>query len=197
MSLGTMEQRTEGMKKQAQELIEQAYNRGFKAGQENALAVDSDKFIEQGRNEAWEASKKIYLSVVHGGLSEEEIREIFSDEEIREIFGVEWKTIKNFSASEAVEKLRAYEEKKREEGEEINVGDEVILNVTSSFDAGTKAIIIADEKTSMFRYNVLTGNGDTDWLDKDDINRKTGRHFPEIVEVLKKMQEDENKVSNG
>lgn len=186
MGLGSMEQRTEGMKRQAKELIEQAYQRGFKAGQENALVVNSDKFIEQGRNEAWEAARKLYLSVIHEGLLAREIKKNF---------GVEYECfsfiLKDFSASKIIEKLRAYEEQeKQEEDEEIHVGDEVILNVTSSFDAGTKAIIIADEKTSMFRYNVLTGNGDTDWLDKDDINRKTSRHFPEIVEVLNKMQED-------
>ena len=41
MSLGTQEQRTKGMKRQAQELIEQAYQRGFKAGQ-----VDNQTFHE-------------------------------------------------------------------------------------------------------------------------------------------------------
>ena len=37
--LGTKEQRTEGMKRQAQELIEQAYDRGYKAGKEQANAI--------------------------------------------------------------------------------------------------------------------------------------------------------------
>ena len=37
--LGTMEQRTAEMKKQAQELIEQAYQRGFKAGYDKAFST--------------------------------------------------------------------------------------------------------------------------------------------------------------
>ena len=189
MSLGTMEQRTEGMKKQAQELIEQAYNRGFKAGQENALAVNSNKFVEQGRNEAWEAARKFYLPIKDGGLFAEEIREIFGVESFATI-------LKEFSASEAVERLRVYEneeQEKQEKDEEIHVGDEVILNANSSFGANTKAIVIAyykDDK-AMFPYSVMIKDGDTDWVDIDEIDHKTGRHFPEIAEVLNKLKEDE------
>lgn len=193
MSSGTMEQRTEGMKRQAQELIEQAYQRGFKAGQENALVVNSDKLIEQGRNEVWEASRKIYLSEDNGGLPANEIRKIFN---------VEWYSsiIREFSASEVVAKLRAYEWQMEQEAqkekeaqkadEEIKVGDEVILDVNSAFDTNSKAIVISKDGNVMFPYNVMIATGDTDWVDRDDISGKTGRTFPEIVEVLKKMQED-------
>lgn len=61
MNLGSMEQHTEGMKKQTQELIEQAYQKGYKAGYaecEEELAKEAiaegeqEKWIEQGRNEA-------------------------------------------------------------------------------------------------------------------------------------------------
>lgn len=86
----------EGMKKQAQELIEQAYKRGFKDGRRNG--------IEEGRYEAWEALKKI---------SEMEGYKLY------DIF-------KEFSASEVVEKLRAYEKRmEQEENKKIKVGDEI------------------------------------------------------------------------
>ncbi len=184
MSLGSMEQRTEGMKKQAQELIEQAYQRGFKAGQEKAFVVDSNKFKEQGRDEAWEAAKKIYLPIKDGGLFEEEIQKIFGVELFTTI-------LKEFSVSEVIEKLRAYEEQeKQEEDKEIHVGDEVILNAKSSFGANTKAIVIAIDKAT-YPYRIMDKDSDTDWVGRDEIDHKTGRHFPEIAEVMKKMMEDE------
>lgn len=65
MSLGTMEQRTEGMKRQAAELIEQAYNRGFKAGYDKAFATLNENWQlvtseaeEKGRNEVLDYLKE-------------------------------------------------------------------------------------------------------------------------------------------
>lgn len=186
MSLEMKEKVVEQIAKNIEELLESTYQDGVEAGRKYDYTVDSDKFIEQGRNEAWEAARKIYLSVENGGLPAIEIKKIFGIN--YEYFST---ILKKFSASEAIKKLRDYEEKQEEpeEDEEIKVGDEVILNVTSSWDENTKAIIIADEKTLMFPYNVMVSSGDTDWVDKNDINHKTGRHFPEIVEALKKLKE--------
>ena len=123
MSSGSMEQRTEGMKKQAQELIEFAYQRGVKAGHEemqNQMHEHWERkqkeLIEQGRNEAWSAAKKI---------SETESYKLY------DIFEEGWffNIFNKFSASEVIEKLRAHEEqKKQEEDFEIHVGDEVLMN---------------------------------------------------------------------
>lgn len=204
MSLGTMEQRTEGMKRQAQELIEQAYNRGYNAGYDEGKGqawseevkkyeIEPEKamkYIEQGRNEAWEAARKIFINEKNGGLKQEDFVSLFDGKKPVTVLAYK-------SATEVVEKLRAYEEKKQKEDEEdkeIHVGDEVILNGNSSFDENTKAIVIAlynnTDYRAMFPYNVMIADGDTDWVDRDDISGKTGRTFPEIVEVLKKMQED-------
>lgn len=127
MSLGTMEQRTEGIKRQADELIEQAYQRGFKAGQvdnqtfhESICEKCKNGLINQGRNEAWEAAKKL----VSAGYKE--CNEILGDgvlaiETIDEIF-------LRCTASDAIEKLRKYEEQKKqeEESQEFNSCDECI-----------------------------------------------------------------------
>ena len=59
MSLGTEKQRTEGIKRQADELIEQAYQRGFKAGKVAWEEKTKDFFVEQGRHEAWETAKEL------------------------------------------------------------------------------------------------------------------------------------------
>lgn len=160
------------------ELIDQAYQRGFKAGQENALKVDSDKFREQGRNEAWETVKKIYFPINNGGLTGGEIDKIFDVASLNDI-------LEKFSASEAVEKLHAYEEKKKQEVDEIRVGDEVILNenVISNYKPNTKAVVIRIDCRSKCSYNVMFANGDTEWIEKDEV-RKTGKHFSEIADVM-------------
>ena len=83
------------------------------------------------------------------------------------------------------------EQKKQEDDEEIHVGNEIILNEYSPFDANTKAIVVMKVCTDRFAYRVMIGNGYMEWVDQDAIDCKTGRHFPEISEVLKKMKEGE------
>lgn len=169
--LGTMEQRTAGMKKQANELIEQAYNRGHKAGYE-ACKEPKDVLIEKGRNEAWEAAKKIMqMNIV-------EKRAIFG-----EIGRTTYAVISELSASEAIEKLRKYEEqKKQEEEQEIRVGDEVYTE-----DKEIKFVVTGIGEESA---HLVDCNGNFAW-EKTYLLFKTGRTFPEIAEVLKKMQEGE------
>ena len=181
--LGTMEERTSGMKRQAQELIEQAYQRGYKAGyqfQTDANLVLFNNGMEQGRKEAWEAAYKLVFN-------QGNIRDAFDTESLGAIF-------EKCSAAEAIEKLKKYEEQKKQE--EIHVGDEIILNDiipnTDYLSCEPAIVIIADEDSCRYPYHVMLGNGKTKWINKDAINRKTGRHFPEIAEVLKKMQEDTN-----
>lgn len=177
MSLETMKQRTEGIRKQASELIEQAYQRGFKAGENSRIdecAKALDEAVIAGRNEAWEAAEKVW-SCAHS--------------ERRKIFGVDTYSdgavdiFKDFSASEAIEKIKAYEEKKQEE-DEIKVGDEVIYNCGNDKDKATVIDIDVDV------LHLLTENGCYISEEFKDV-KKTGRHFPEIAEVLKKMQEEE------
>ena len=183
MSLGNMEQRTDEMKKQAQELIKQAYCRGFKAGQEDAFSVDSNKYREQGRNEAWEAVKKLYFPVEDGGLLGDDIRKIFG--ECYSWFNI----VTTFSASEVVEKLRAYEEKKKEESE-IRVGDEVRVGEEGR-NAFSAVVHLVGDRGDCMVYQCVSANGLHYTCTSNDAIRKTGRHFPEITEVLKKLQEDE------
>jgi hypothetical protein len=165
------------MKRQSQELIEQAYNRGYKAGYDKAFATLNENWQlvtseaeEKGRNEAWEAAMKICSDE---GLTLDEVNTIFRHRHVGTIF-------LEYSASEAIEKLKEYEEKK-----EISIGDEVITS------GGTKFIVLhlyGDRKAFDGLY-VNGAGADT----KLDISRviKTGRTFPQIAEVLKKLKEGE------
>lgn len=189
MSLGNMEQRTAGMKRQAKELIEQAYHRGYAEGYSRAendyyakTEDDRQSSYELGSNMAWDAARKLI------SMNYIECNKVLSDgvltvETVDDIF------IK-YTAPEVIEKIHKYEEtQKQKADEEICVGDEVILNANSSYDANTKAIVIVNDNSTRYPYNVLGPNGDTEWIDRDSIDRKTGRTFLEIVEVLKKLKE--------
>jgi len=188
MGLGSMEQRTAGMKRQAKELIEQSYLRGYKAGYSKAetdyhanTEDDRQSSYELGSNMAWEAARKLV------SMNYIECNKVLSDgvltvETVDDIF------IK-YTASEAIEKIQAYaEQKKQKEDEEICVGDEVILNANSSYDANTKAIVIVNDNSTRYPYNVLGPDGETEWVDLDAIDGKTGHTFPEIVEALEKLR---------
>ena len=175
-----IKERIQGLNKQTKELIDQVYRQGYKAGQENALTVDSNRFIEQGRNEALEAIKKIYLPVDMGGLPGDEIKKIFDE--------LSWYNIvTKFSASEIVEKLRAYEEqKKQKEDIEIHIGDEVVWTVDNC-DSGIVTKIESSENAMW----IIKPDGLQICASKCKLWKKTGRTFPEIAEFLKKMQEGE------
>ena len=167
MSLGNMEQRTEEMKKQVLELLDRVYVRGYIDGENsriNECAKALDEAVIAGRDEAWEAAKKI-VNLCQG----------------QSCVALDW--LNDCSASEAIEKIRVYEEQKREEDNEIHVGDEVIYNCGKYKDKATVIDIDMDV------LHLLTENGCYLSEEFKDV-KKTGRHFTEIAELLKKLREE-------
>jgi len=63
---------------------------------------------ENGLNDAWDTARKIYLPEDHGGLGYDIRMKIFNTDNMGWLF-------KNLSASEAIEKIRAYEKEKEEQ----------------------------------------------------------------------------------
>lgn len=126
---------------------------------------------ENGLNAAWDAAR--WLEKSNAGIN-------------FKIFGTHFTSeiVKAISASEAIEKIRQYEQENEGLGIQgyFKRGDEVI-------DAdGTKAVIL---RVSEDNYcQVYTKNGCIyNWHIHTYKFHKTGRNFPEIAEVLKKMQE--------
>lgn len=72
---------------------------------------------QRGLDDAWSAARKIVVSKTDVGYSIKELSLVFGNYFIEQIF-------LNHTAAEAVEKIRAYEERKAQE-DEIKVGDEV------------------------------------------------------------------------
>ena len=81
------------------ELIHSAYVFGYEDG------TNSNLTYERGLNDAWECARKMMLSDEDGGIA-------LSD--IMKIFGMtQYSAIKRFSASEAIAKIKEYEEKQK------------------------------------------------------------------------------------
>ena len=83
----------------------------------------------------------------------------------------------NLSCQEAKSKFEAWTKQK----DEICVGDEVIYN------SRTRAVVLKPETKEKYG-TILTSEFDTIVVTHDELE-KTGRHFPEITELLKKMRD--------
>ena len=127
-----------------------------------------DEAYQRGLNDAWDAARKISL------MSPDEIEKVFPGAAKYNRYNL------GYSGVEVIEKLKAYEEKQKADGE-IKVGDEVIYNGT------TKCLVVRPETDE--RYAVLIdGNGYHYSADHREC-KKTGRHF-DIASILEDMRND-------
>lgn len=141
---------------------DEAYDKGLNDGWTN-VHNECEAAYQKGLYNAWDVARKI--SIMDSPTRDE-------------IFGlvVTSNIIDENSALEAIEKIRKYEQ----EQDEIKVGNEV----DSKGCRGTITKISYDGD----HFNVMWENGSTGYYMIEDF-KKTGRHFPEIVDVLRKMQE--------
>jgi len=123
--------------------------------------------IKDGMCEAWEASKKII------NMPFEERRKIFVECLIQKIHSI-------YTASEAIEKIRQYEQRQ----EEIQVGDEVAT------DAGNRASVLYENPDGTQAF-VFKSDGTAAWWTKSALHR-TGRNFPEVATILEKMRGEQD-----
>lgn len=151
------------------------YNEGFECGQHEATTLE----YQRGLNDAWEAARKI---------SE------YSVSDMDDLFDVaNWTDIYDFPPEAVIEKLKAYDEqKKAEEEAEIKVGD--VLQ--HKRDHNTKIAVTGIHDSGMIS-GICVGNSDANQLGASFTNRdpanweKTGRHFPQVAEILKALEEDD------
>ena len=139
---------------EAEELNSDYINEHFGDLQETAY--------QRGLNDAWECARELYLNGA-----------------CKDLFGEYFNTfIKNYTAQEAIAKLKAYEEKQKAD-DEIKVGDEVIYNGT------TKCIVVRPEDDERYA-SLIDGNGTHHCADHCEC-KKTGRHF-DIASILEAMK---------
>lgn len=180
-----IEEFLKGLTRGINNTIRLAYERGVKDGEEhreakaikNMAEYSQSRFQdgfqdghELGANEVWEAVKRFVIAPKDGGLTSEQIEEIFGEyQSLLDIFY-------NFSVQEVLEKLKAWDER-----DIITVGDEVTEDEELTY-------II----TRIYQgcYDAICPDGavyhDLDIADK----HKTGRHF-DIKEILGKLGDKE------
>lgn len=158
-----------------QKQVDEAYQRGYDKGyadKTNNIKVGKElakDIYQRGLDDAWEAARKIVLSPDEGGTSLTEWFAIFGgNSSMQRIF-------RNYSADQAIAKLKAYEEK-RKANEEIKVRDEVMVYGIR----GVVTYICGDVYTVMM-YDGSCGK----WASAD--LRKTGKQH-DIDKILEEMR---------
>ena len=155
----------------------ETYSDGYKAGRQDEKYVSAEsrnEAYQRGLNDAWKAAKKNYLPEDHGGLGYKTRMKVFGTDNIGWIF-------KNLSASEAIEKIHAFEKKKKEE-QEIKVGDwvqnENVIGVVTYIEQTNDGIC----------YHTLGEDGHLWYLNNTAIKKHEGRVPKEIAGFLKKVE---------
>ena len=152
-----------------EQVREDAFKNGYDAACKDIdVKSKTNAAYRKGLEDAWEAARKIVLSREDGGMFDYEGR--------KSVFGCgNYMALKKLLAQEAIEKIRQYEQEKIKVGNEVN-GKGGRGTITKISDDGD-------------HFNVMWENGSTGYYMIEDF-KKTGRNFPEIAEVLKKMQEE-------
>lgn len=133
-----------------------------------------EEVYQKGLDDAWDAARRI------GSYADSNT---WKDIGFRlDTFG--WaerykEVIANYTASEAIAKLKEYEQRQA-----VEVGDEVFIEKID------QNVIVLNTGRFM---NCMDKDGVVLRAEREDVV-KTGRHFPEIAEVLKKMQEGQDGV---
>lgn len=159
--------------------VEEIYKRGYTHGLKDASKDhESEKSYEQGLNDAWECANKIM------NMSCGELSEIFPD--------FKGFPFEECSASEAIAKIKEYEEI-----EKLHIGDEIKFEFGGVGLYNAIGVIVRIDDDDYL--HILSGNNDPDYTTiginphRDTVHvEKTGRHFPQIEEVLNAMKESIN-----
>jgi len=152
---------------------------GYEDGKADTPFTDTEeKAYNRGLNDAWEVIKKITKDDSVGGYSIEMMQELFGWTCVYDI-------THNYTPEEAIAKIKAYEEQQKQDAE-IKVGDEVYSDAFD--DKGIVTHITADKVACV----CIICNGSTMMKVGTIGLHKTGRHFPQIAEVLKELRGEEN-----
>ena len=193
--------------------IKFAYNEGYEQGikdgniNDGTFAQKVKEAYQNGMDDAWEACRKMEYML----FNEPQFKECFGDIDF-------YTVVTKKSASETLQKIREYEEKQTEKNcdncahdPETNDFSKYCKSCTNSNNWQPKQdaeIMVGEEVTyggmadkdgKMIYTGIITKcDNDNVWVMEKDgksyefekrlILSKTGRHFPEIEQVLKAMQ---------
>ena len=160
-------------------LQDEAYKQGYVEAERIWRAPSSDnEFYQKGLGDAWEAARKI----IH--MPEGDLLNIFT--ECYSAVCTALQVLLKYDASEAIAKLKAYEDKQKDR---IEVGDEVVFETE-----GAEPFVILHKyyddagHPSGYRYFVYAQNGEVLIFNEGDGPKKTGRHFQETNKLLEAIR---------
>ena len=78
-----------------------------KAGK-NTIKLEEDEYYQRGLSDAWEAAKKIVCYEIDGGYPIPQMLDLFDRDDLPKI-------LSDYTASEAIEKIRQYEQRQEEQ----------------------------------------------------------------------------------
>ena len=167
----TLDNIKSSLKADRQKAIDEAYHKGFEAGQHEATTLE----YRQGLNDAWECARKLFSEM--------------SDTEINLVFPQEWnnggfKALMALHPQDAIDRIKAHEEQQK--ADEIKVGDEV-RNTSGLMDNAVGYVVGAtiEGDYNVSRYNdgkIKTGT----WRKENCV--KTGKHSDTFVRLLAEME---------
>jgi hypothetical protein len=199
MAKQTTEQ-TLGLCREAITNIRNAYDRGYKQGykdgedieQKNGAVTKAEVAkmeYKRGLNDAWETAKKIALA----SSTDEEMNKIFGDDfyymslsaffnkySVDEVMS----KIKKYSVDKVMLKIKEYEEKQKQKQKPIEVefatGDEVISDAR-------RFVVLGIDNGEWYQLWCLDNGLTYDNICSKDLT-KTGRSFPQLVDLFKQMK---------
>lgn len=124
---------------------------------------------ERGLTDAWECARRL-THPRYGGYCDSEQKKIFGYENSDDV-------LTEYSASEAIQKIKEYEEKQKQL-DEFEIGDEVIDIY------GSKGCVTSYDDDELC---ILYHNGTVGRSTKSSYS-KTGRCFPYLISVLNEME---------
>lgn len=164
------------MKKEYLDAIEAMFNDEFMRGYDNGVFhgtnTNNTRDYERGLHDAWKCARKIFVPVNKGGLSGDEVIQIFNSTAPYKIFD-------NYSASEAIAKIKEYE--KKQDDNEIKAGDEVISSIS-----GFRYIVLRIDEDGY--ATCIDGRGKISVQQKGCF--KAEKHNQSLTEALKRLQEE-------
>lgn len=158
--------------------LEEAYQKGYDEAKRIYQNPHAESDYQRGLNDAWEAARKIVVEPENGGYAYGQLEEGFG---IRSSL----KILCNMTPSEAISKIKTYEEKKKAESE-IKVGDEV-RNTLGLMDNAVGYVIgtTIDGDYNVSRY--IDGKIKTGTWRRENC-AKTGKHSETVVQLLAEME---------
>ena len=171
--------------KEEQEKLDEAYQRGYKDCETRYCSFDAcpnrQAEYRRGLNDAWEAARKIFGYEMDGGIPIDEVGRVFGYSEDATFCTAD--IIRHNTASEAIAKLKAYEEK---QNDKIEVGDEVAFHHD---DGRPDTVVVVTYIGQDGFIDGMDGRG-TQYAHKNPTKwTKTGRHF-DIAPILEDMRND-------